>query len=561
MIVRHLKDLSYKDRLAEAATWQSRRLVLAPDKTGFSFHDTIMRAGTTTKQWHQHHSESVYCVEGQGTLIVGDQSWPIEPGTVYIPDHQEPHEVKAETDLRLMCVMSPPLAGTEVQDEVGTFPVLSQATALRRKNIFVVGLNPFNRHGLESIRNAENYDYLPLLSSEDVLERDDYDIDGILKKAEETLNTYPNRIDGLIHYIDFPVSTIVPILCSRVGLPSASLESVLKCEHKYWSRVEQAKCIPEHVPAFRAFDPFDDNAIDKLGMVYPFWIKPIKSFSSYLGFKINSREDWDRAMPEIRNNIRRFEAFDKVLEKIDLPPEIAGIGGTHCIAEAIIGGRQCTQEGFVHKGRVSVYGTVDSLRAPGMSSFTRYQYPSRLPVMVRKRMTKITERYMKHIGYDNAPFNVEYFWDANEDRIWFLEANTRISESHTELFYKVDGASHHEIAVDLSLGARPRLPYRDGDFGCAGKFFVRRYGPDAKVTHVPTEEDVQRLKEKLPGTQVKIVAEEGKRLSELYDQDSYSYVLAILWLGASTPKQLDKRYEQAVELLPFEFADINKPAA
>ncbi len=37
------------------------------------------------------------------------------------------------------------------------------------------------------------------------------------------------------------------------------------------------------------------------------------------------------------------------------------------------------------------------------------------------------------------------------------------------------------------------------------------------------------------------------------DQDSYSYVLALMWLGASTPRQLDKRYEKIVEMLPFEF--------
>lgn len=557
MIVRHLQELDEGDRIVRAATWLSRRLVLSRDKTGFSFHDTIVKGGSSTKQWHSEHDESVYCVEGSGKLRVNGKEWKIEPGTIYIPDQREAHILQADTDMRLMCVMSPPLAGSEVQDETGSFPLLAKPRALRRKNIFVIGLDSFNRYGLETIRNAENYDYEPLLSPGEVLERDDYDIDELVSKAESIMNSFDGRVDGLVHYIDFPVSTIVPILSQRVGLPSASLESVLKCEHKYWSRIEQARCIPQHVPPFRAFDPFDDHALDELGMAFPFWIKPIKSFSSYLGFKIHSREEWNDAINEIRANIRRFRAFDKLLERVDLPEEVVGIGAGHCIAEAIIAGHQCTQEGFVHKGEVSVYGTVDSLRAAGISSFTRYQYPSRLPVNVRKRMTKISEAYMKHIRYDNAPFNIEYFWDANEDKIWFLEANTRISESHTDLFHKVDGASHHEIAVDLSLGERPRLPYRDGEYACAGKFFVRRYGPDARVTRVPTTEEIAALQQKFPGTQVKIVAEEGKLLSELYDQDSYSFVLAILWLGASSPRQLDKRYEQVLDLLPFEFSSVD----
>ena len=553
MIIRTLEELG-EDRVITDGGWTSRRLVLAKDKVGHSLHDTVMKAGTRETYRNKHHLESAYVVEGEGALIVGEERWALAPGAVYVPDPNESHTLEAKTDLRLLCVMTPPLVGPEVHDEDGSFPLLAKPRALRRKNVFVVGLNDFNRHELESIRNADNYEYIQLLTADDVLEQDIYDIDGLLSKAQEQLQAFPDRIDGLIHYIDFPVSTTVPVLCREVGLPSASLEAVLKCEHKYWSRVEQAKCIPDHVPQFAQFDPFDDDALDKIGMDFPFWIKPIKSFSSYLGFKITSQDVWDRAMKEVRENIQRFETFDRILDMVELPDEIAGVGGTNCIAESIIGGLQCTQEGFVHKGAVQVYGTVDSHRARGLSSFTRYQYPSRLPVSVRNRMTKITKKYMNHVGYDNAPFNVEYFWDANEDQIWFLEANTRISESHTDLFWKVDGASHHEIAVDLSLGARPRLPYRDGEFGCAGKCFYRRY-QDGLVTRVPSAEEIEALQEAIPGTVVKVVAEEGQRLSDLYDQDSYSFVLAIMWIGAASARQLDKRYEKAVSLLPFEFAD------
>src|SRR5690625_6073998 len=72
-------------------------------------------------------------------------------------------------------------------------------------------------------------------------------------------------------------------------------------------------------------------------------------------------------------------------------------------------------------------------------------------------MANIADRFLTHIEYDNAPFNVEFFWDPETDHIWLLEVNTRISESHTDLFLKVDGASHHEVATDLSLGERPRI--------------------------------------------------------------------------------------------------------
>jgi biotin carboxylase len=280
----------------------------------------------------------------------------------------------------------------------------------------------------------------------------------------------------------------------------------------------------------------------------------VKSFSSYLGFRITNEKDWEHAISEIRANIGRFAGpFDRLLENADVPAEIAEVGGGMCIAEGIIGGRMCTQEGFVHKGKVRCYATVDSLREPNGSSFARYQYPSSLPAGVRKRMSRIAERFLTHIGYDNAPFNIEFFWDANTDQIWLLEVNPRISESHCDLFRKVDGASHHEVAVDLSLGHRPRLPYRDGEFSHAAKFFMRRY-KDELVTRVPGPDDIERLEREVPGTLVKILPKPGMRLSELMDQDSYSYTLAILWIGASTTNQLQKRFDKALDILRFEFA-------
>lgn len=546
------------DREVKHDGWTSRRLVLANDQGGFSFHDTVVKAGTENYIWYKHHFESVYCIDGEGEIETASNGevHPIKEGTLYVVDQHDAYYLRAKTDLRLMCVFTPPLTGGEVHDPEGAYPLLASRRGLRLKNIFAVGLNEWNIHELKSIRNSESYDFVQLLEPEDVLERDDYPIDEILEKARKQLREFPGPVDGLIHYIDFPVSTTVPILCREYGLPSATLEAVLKCEHKYWSRLEQARCIPDHTPKFQAFDPFDDEAFEKLEISMPFWVKPIKSFSSYLGFRINNKEDWDRAIVEIRENIGRFAGpFNRLLEMADVPEEVAGIGGGHCLAESLIGGRLCTQEGFAYRGEVKVYGTVDSIRDPNGSSFSSYQYPSRLPASVRKRMSRIIDKFLTHVGYNNAPFNVEFFWDANEDRIWLLEVNPRISESHTDLFWKVDGASHHEIAVDLSLGQRPRLPYRDGEYAYAGKFFIRSYR-DGVVRNVPGPDELEQLKREIPGTLVKIVPKVGQKLSDLMDQDSYSYVLALLWIGGSTPRRLQKNYEKAVEILGFEIAPV-----
>lgn len=426
------------------------------------------------------------------------------------------------------------------------------------KNIFVIGLNDFNLEKLQNIRHAGEYRFHPLLTLEDVLEQEEYDIQGILSKAESQLKGFSGSVDGIIHYIDFPVSTTVPLLCRKFGLPSASFEAVLKCEHKYWSRLEQQKVVPSNIPEFACFDPFDDDALGKIGLEYPFWIKPIKSFSSYLGYRIGSAQEFYDACQAIRDNIGRFEGpFNHLLELADLPKEVSDIGGGMCIAESIISGRQCTLECYMYNGRLYTYGVVDSIREANRTSFSRYQYPSKLPKRVQKRMHRLAQQIMTHIGYDGAPFNIEFFWDEMNNHIWLLEINPRISASHCELFEKVDGVSSHDIAVELALGNRPQPLQRVGEFNCAAKFFLRQF-EDAYVEAVPDEATVRLLEEELPGTTIQIQVQPGMWLSELMDQDSYSFALAIMWIGGRHQRDLLKKYNRCVRALRFRFA---KPAA
>jgi L-ectoine synthase len=126
VIVRHLADVEGTDAEVHAETWKSRRFVLARDGAGFSFHDTVLYAGTATSMWYQHHVESVYCIEGYGELEDREtgEVHPIAPGTLYLLDGHERHELRAHTELRMMCVFNPPLTGQETHDGDGTYPLL-----------------------------------------------------------------------------------------------------------------------------------------------------------------------------------------------------------------------------------------------------------------------------------------------------------------------------------------------------------------------------------------------------------------------------------------------------
>jgi L-ectoine synthase len=131
MIVRRLSDLDGTDRDVEAPTWRSRRFVLARDGVGFSFHDTVLYAGTETSMWYAHHIEAVYCVGGEGELVNDEtgEVHPLHDGTMYLLDGHEHHTVRAKTDLRMACVFNPPVTGREVHDENGVYPLLTDEPA------------------------------------------------------------------------------------------------------------------------------------------------------------------------------------------------------------------------------------------------------------------------------------------------------------------------------------------------------------------------------------------------------------------------------------------------
>ena len=428
------------------------------------------------------------------------------------------------------------------------------------RNIFVVGLNDFNRQRLETLRGAEHFRFHGVIAPEAVYDTEEFDIAAMLDEATSQLEAFEGAIDAIVGYMDFPVSTMLPILCERFGTPSTSLESLLKCEHKYWSRRVQREVIPDHIPGFTAFDPFDDEAMTRIGeagLYFPFFVKPIKSSGSRLGFRIDTPEDFYQAIEQLRESIGMIaDPFNTVLEHARLPSEVAAVDGHFCMAEEIIGGWQCTIEGYVHDGQVVSYGIVDSLRYPHVLSFFHYRYPSGLPAPIQDKMVELTDTVMRHIGYDNAAFNVEYFWDEVQDRIWLLEINTRISQSHCDLFEKVDGVSHQQVTIDLGLGRRPDMPSRQGAFPMAAKFFHRVFFRDAVVTRIPSPEEIAALEAAFPGTVIAIQVEAGQPLSTLPEQDSYSYALAYIWMGAEGSEALLAHYEHIAAQLHFEYADI-----
>lgn len=125
MIVRTLEHAAGSKRRIVAPTWESVRLLLRGDAMGFSLHVTTIHAGTTTNMWYRHHLEAVLCIEGEGEieLVETGEVFPIAPGTMYALNEHDKHVLRARTRLKMVCVFSPALHGTETHDATGAYPV------------------------------------------------------------------------------------------------------------------------------------------------------------------------------------------------------------------------------------------------------------------------------------------------------------------------------------------------------------------------------------------------------------------------------------------------------
>lgn len=427
------------------------------------------------------------------------------------------------------------------------------------RNIFVLGLDDLNLRTLERLPDAEGYRFHQLLTIEELQQGDEIPLDDLLDKAERQLEAFDGQIDAVVGYWDFPISSMVPILSERFGLMSPPLEAVVKCEHKYWSRLVQQQVISEH-PRFAVVDPFDPEAGTGIDVPYPYWLKPVKSFSSELAFRIEGPDDLERFLPEIREGIGRVgKPFDQVLSRLELPQEVAEAGSEACIAEEDVSGQQATVEGF-RNGGTHVYAVVDSLMLPDSPSFERFQYPSRLPEAVQERMADVSRRLIEHIDLNPSTFNIEFFWNEDTDELHVLEVNPRHSQSHAKLFEYVHGLPNHKLMVDLPLGRKPTPPSGNGPFKMAAKWFLRRY-EDGVVTRRPTLEEVAEVEGAVPGTAISVIVDEGDRLSELHDQDSFSFKLANVYVGANSEEELGEKYDRCAELLSFSFSERAEGAA
>ena len=124
MFIKTLSDTLGTPSHIVGEAFESRRILVAQDGLGYSFHDTVVKKGSTQHLEYKNHIEVNYCIEGEGEVeeVATGRIWPLTPGVMYVLDKHDAHIIRAtKADLRFICIFTPALTGQEKHDADGSY--------------------------------------------------------------------------------------------------------------------------------------------------------------------------------------------------------------------------------------------------------------------------------------------------------------------------------------------------------------------------------------------------------------------------------------------------------
>jgi biotin carboxylase len=370
----------------------------------------------------------------------------------------------------------------------------------------------------------------------------------ILSLIEETIARHRYAgFSGVTSGIGYPGMSAVSIIAQRLGLPGPTPASVICCEHKYYSRLAQRQFVPHAVPSFDLLDPAHADAANEIAN-FPVFLKPVKSCMSINAHRVDNRVQ----LHDLVNTSLLPDGFIKPFNDMLAAYTKYSMHASYLLVESLLEGAQVSLEGYAFRGQIHVMGILDAIMFPGTNSFKRFQYPTRLDDGVQQRMKKIARTFMSGIGYDNAPFNIEMFYNAATDQIHIVEVNPKIASQFSDLFLKVDGQSSFAPLLQLALGEEPAFKRKQGEFRVAASCVLRTF-TDQHVAGVPSDADLRQIVSDYPDARIEIHALPGRNLSDQM-QDAQSFRYGLVNIGADSEDELESKFEHIRRRLNFRFA-------
>jgi len=358
------------------------------------------------------------------------------------------------------------------------------------------------------------------------------------------------KIDAVLSSDEYIGAIIAAIVSKKTGLSGTDPAKIILAQHKYFSRlIQQEHCKEASVNC--ELIPQKITTKFKAKLPYPFFVKPVKGTFSLFANKVNNFEN-------LKDHLT-FNWYEHILLKAITRPfnhlirDYTSLqeNANFFIGEELIEGVQVTVDGYVHKGEVTICGVVDSIMFPNTNIFERFEYPSKLPSEVQYRMGIIVKNLIKGIGFRNAQFNVELFYNVNTNQLHIIEINPRLSYQFADLYENIDGTNTYQILIDLALGHTPKFSKGRGEFSRTASFVLRTF-EGRKLRSVPEVRHIEEFNKRYHESNIKVYGKKGTKLSgEMKAIGSYRY--GIVNVGAHSMLDLFSIYEDVLDSLPFSF--------
>ena len=337
------------------------------------------------------------------------------------------------------------------------------------------------------------------------------------------------------------------MLAEKMRWPGTPVEAVLACQHKLFARELMSRVCPDANVAYAPLEA-EYGAPAPDGLTYPSFVKPVKAAFSVLARTVTSRADlhahtrfgaWELWV--IRHLV---EPFERVAKK-----RLAGAGTAHrMMLEEPVHGQQYNLDGYVWNGVVRELGFVDAIMYPGTQSFMRFDAPSRLDAVTRRRALDIAGRFLAAAGFTHGAFNMEFIHDEASNRIAVIEFNPRLASQFSDLYRRVEGRNPHELTLWLAHGRDPAgMPAAEPNFGAASSLVYRTF-PGGPMPAMPSRHQQARLHARFPDAMLLTFPKGASEIARDYKWLG-SYRHGILHLGGRDAADLRARAEEASRIL------------
>lgn len=351
------------------------------------------------------------------------------------------------------------------------------------------------------------------------------------------------------------------MLAEKMGWPGTPPAAVVACQHKLHARQVLQQVCPEASIPFQRMPAAYGEPVPE-GFSYPTFVKPVKAAFSVLAKIVHSREELHQftrfGAYELWVIKRLVEPFERVAKRL-LPPSCQAGTAHSMILEApanTAAAQQYSLDGVAFQGDIKPLGVVDAVMYPGTQAFMRFDYPSRLPPSIQGRALDVATKFLNAIGYSHGLFNMEFFYDAEADKLAVIEFNPRMASQFADLYLRVDGIDLYAMALELAHGRDPWLLPRHLPTAQAATSAVYRVFDSAQPTlqqtipPMPSNAQLLDLKKQLSDHLLLSFPKTGGSTARDFKWlGSYRY--GVLHLGGQSEADLKSNLVVASELLAW----------